>query len=160
LPAELLSSKSFSTFRTSSTVRAIGWLTAGVVRASSLWERGTTFGMVMMVAFFFKAMPLLDFSVLLGILGSLPEVLLESEISLSYSLNLLSTRISLEFIMALFLVDSCFNSSEEFLDHCRMSMSDSEGKISFSSSADILDSLVLSEMNIWSELCLKRCYSS
>ena len=114
----------------------------------------------MMVAFFLKAMPLLDFSVLLGILGSLPEVLLESEISLSYSLNLLSTRISLEFIMALFLVDSCFNSSEEFLDRCRMSMSDSEGKISFSSSADILDSLVLSEMNIWSELCLKRCYSS
>ena len=40
--------------RTSSTVRAIGWLTTGVVRTSSVWERVTTSGMVMMGAFFLQ----------------------------------------------------------------------------------------------------------
>ena len=118
MPAELLSSRSFSTLRTSSTVRAIGWLTAGVVGASTVWLAVASSMMVMTGAFCLRVTPFLDFLVLLGSLGMLPVALSESEfrrfredIYLSCSLNFLSTRMSLECIIALLLTDSCCNSS-------------------------------------------------
>ena len=57
MPAELLSSRSFSTLRNSSTVRAIGWLTAGAAGVSTAWLVLASSVMMMTGAFYLMVTP-------------------------------------------------------------------------------------------------------